>query len=335
MAILTFTSSRTTGRRYAAINCEQHAIEHFAKAIATPGGATPFDDGIDPSTASSWTVREIDLHKAKEFVLNLWRNECLLLQSYLGDLQKIQYPSLKEQLVAYVHNLRLIQQRAPLQQVRAFISSINDNHMGEMKFDASFSELEVRSRIVLLLQFIRRVMRFYKGACLTCDGMETEYVGIVAPNASERDIASDKTELWFCKTCVSYYRVARYENVLATLRQRWGRCGEHSKIMWVLATALGYTCRIVLDYTDHVWVEILIGGKWIHADPSEAVLDELLMYERGWGKKFTFLFGITESTVVDVTDRYTETKEDVIVRRQMSEADLQHVLTEVNTELQQ
>ena len=56
-----------------------------------------------------------------------------------------------------------------------------------------------------------------------------------------------------------------------------------------MLASLGYNVRYVLDFTDHVWVEVRLptaskDGRWVHADPSEGVLDNPLMYEKGWGR---------------------------------------------------
>lgn len=60
-----------------------------------------------------------------------------------------------------------------------------------------------------------------------------------------------------------------YVAVSKVLDTRRGRCGEYSVLMMRLLEALGYTCRWVVDWSDHVWVEARVGGSWVHIDPCE------------------------------------------------------------------
>lgn len=42
----------------------------------------------------------------------------------------------------------------------------------------------------------------------------------------------------------------------------------------------------------------------MHLDPCENAYDAPKMYERGWGKKLTYVIAVTSKEVVDVTPRY-------------------------------
>merc|ERR1740138_1658918 len=100
-----------------------------------------------------------------------------------------------------------------------------------------------------------------------------------------------------------------------------------------MLSSLGYEARYVLDFTDHVWIEVKLGGKegkWVHADPSEGVLDSPLMYEKGWGKELTMIFAFTPHHVEHVTAKYTTDYKATVSRRGISERDLAFTLTEVN-----
>merc|ERR1719198_1773066 len=74
-------------------------------------------------------------------------------------------------------------------------------------------------------------------------------------------------------------------------------------------------------------------GKWIHADPSEGVLDSPHMYEKGWGKELTMIFAFTPHTVYHRTQWYTADYAGTIGRRGLSDPDLAMALTEVNRRL--
>merc|ERR1712224_172593 len=74
-------------------------------------------------------------------------------------------------------------------------------------------------------------------------------------------------------------------------------------------------------------------GKWVHADPSEGILDEPLMYEKGWGKKLTMIFAFTPTYIEHVTPTYTADYEKTVWRRGVSDASLKEVLSEANQRL--
>lgn len=72
---------------------------------------------------------------------------------------------------------------------------------------------------------------------------------------------------------------------------------------------------------------------WVHADPSEGVLDSPLMYEQGWGKKLTMIFALTPWNVEHVTSRYTANYKATVARRGLMEDVLGRVLAEANQRL--
>ncbi len=65
-------------------------------------------------------------------------------------------------------------------------------------------------------------------------------------------------------------------------------------------------------------------GRWVHVDPCEGIFDAPLVYELGWKKKLSYIFGYTvpvrgkaqtlPHSAVDVTDivwKYTANFKDV------------------------
>ena len=59
-------------------------------------------------------------------------------------------------------------------------------------------------------------------------------------------------------------------------------------LLYRFLRALGHDSRWVVDWSDHVWAEIYLSGRWIHLDPCEAAVDKPLLYEE-WGKTQTYI----------------------------------------------
>lgn len=90
----------------------------------------------------------------------------------------------------------------------------------------------------------------------------------------------------------------------------YGKAFKHSNKQGFVALvrSLGYDARLVNDFEDHVWAEVYFPGlkRWVHADPSEGILDEPLTYAVGWGKKAAVVIASSARFgACDVTIRYT------------------------------
>lgn len=131
------------------------------------------------------------------------------------------------------------------------------------------------------------------------------------------------------------YQTCSDKAIYVTSTQR-GRCGEYSMLVYRMLRSIGYEkLRWVVDWADHVWVEVMLGnttdgtGRWVHCDPCEASVDDPLLYE-SWGKNQTFIVGFYNPfhngvfvdggdyhlpLVEDVTPRYTTDALDVIENR--------------------
>ena len=154
-----------------------------------------------------------------------------------------------------------------------------------------------------------------------------------------------RVEVYQCTKCHTELTFPRYNNV-ATLyhissqqlddettalpKQRTpGRCGEYANLFGLYCRALGLETRYILDYTDHVWIEVLLPviqepventvefgvvnteicshseTQWCMLDSCEGVMDEYSMYEHGWGKALNYCIAISSTCIIDVTTKYT------------------------------
>lgn len=143
--------------------------------------------------------------------------------------------------------------------------------------------------------------------------------GAGQPNAEEVEGMAGRVELYTCTNCQSEVRFPRYNNVVKLMETRNGRCGEWANCFTALCVALGHESRFVFDWTDHVWTECYITAekRWVHLDPCEAAFDTPKVYERGWGKKLTYILAFSNVEVVDVTPRYILSKVNNRMRRDL------------------
>ena len=153
---------------------------------------------------------------------------------------------------------------------------------------------------------------------------QNTFLGYIYPTSNEILGKASRTEIYCCHKCRRYTRFPRYNSVPSILNYRRGRCGEYSILLFRILRELGHEARWVVDWSDHVWVECLIGnsstpiigtsnglsglehnccqnrttGRWVHLDPCEAAVDMPLLYQ-DWGKKQTFIiaFGAHDITV--------------------------------------
>lgn len=166
---------------------------------------------------------------------------------------------------------------------------------------------------------------FDKPGCWSC-GKETKLIDVLQPSPSEAEYKASRTELFGCASCGAESRFPRYNDVGKLLETRKGRCGEWAQTFTLSARALGFRVRAVHDWTDHVWTEVYlpddVSGRWIHADSCEDIMDEPLLYEKGWGKKLNYCIATGVDVVLDVTRKYTEDFEKLKERRTLADEGL-------------
>lgn len=179
-----------------------------------------------------------------------------------------------------------------------------------------------------ILDVFKQNYPYYRDACEACGGSSTFFGEVLC--VSEADLASRarKAELRVCESCGKLVRFVRSNDVGLILRAKKGRCGEYSTVMLAVVLALGHEARLVFDTTDHVWIELMIGDRWVPADPCEAALDQPGLYE-SWGKNGSLVVAYERNRAEDVTLKYYTNRQNVdAIRREdnVSEADVQLVL---------
>mmetsp|Transcript_107182 Transcript_107182/g.218706 ORF Transcript_107182/g.218706 Transcript_107182/m.218706 type:complete len:382 (-) Transcript_107182:108-1253(-) len=253
---------------------------------------------------------------------------------------------------------------ASVKELRAALDSVfGEKFLRKHAFDPARNESEQRSHVQALLAMLKRSYAFYRQGCLAGVGGGAGACDAAAPSQLLGQIACRPTDDGVAERCVyaelrhcegvacsddkasQFFEYARFHGPLALIGTRFsrdwvmGQCEEFSRVGYALLTSLGYEARYVLDFTDHVWIEVKLpsvdggGAAWLHADPSEGVLDSPLMYERDWGKRLSMIFALTPWSIEHVTARYTRAYEDTIVRRGISEETLQSALVEANERL--
>lgn len=157
--------------------------------------------------------------------------------------------------------------------------------------------------------------------CQFCSST-TKFKGI---NHEKIDENVKYSEMYECNNCCTITEFKRYGICEQLLTARQGRCGEWANCFTLFCRALGWEARLAVDKTDHVWTEVwsVHQKRWIHCDPCETALDKPLLYEKGWGKKLSYIIAYSNEEVQDVTWRYVENNYDVLKRRTLcSENDL-------------
>jgi len=149
------------------------------------------------------------------------------------------------------------------------------------------------------------------------DDMSPDEADPHQPTPEELEGGAGRVEVYKCCHCHRSTRFARYNKPSRLLRTRTGRCGEWANCFGLICRAVGLDSRYVMDFTDHVWVEVWLAseGRYCHCDPCENALDAPLTYEHGWGKKLTYVLSVSRHGVVDTTAKYTRQLAAVVERR--------------------
>lgn len=137
---------------------------------------------------------------------------------------------------------------------------------------------------------------------------DIDSIGMAPPTEEEKRIGwTGRVELYQCKKCSNHIRFPRINNPSVLLQTRSGRCGEWANCFCLICRSLQLDARYVLDFTDHVWVEVWIPSlaRYVHIDPCENKVDTPLLYEVGWKKGLNYIFSFSKWNICDAISRYS------------------------------
>lgn len=209
----------------------------------------------------------------------------------------------------------------------------------QAKLEAEKKEMSSEDCFLLvLLKWFR--FEFFRGwammaTCEECNKQGTA-IGRDMPTQEDRRWEAFNIELYQCPNCEKIMRFPRYNHPQKLLETRTGRCGEWANAFTMFCVSMGFKTRYVLDWTDHVWTEVFSEAqqRWLHCDPCEAVCDNPLLYEAGWGKKLTYVIAFSKNQIMDVTWRYSNKHNEVLQRRKECREDwLGTTITNFNKQL--
>ena len=175
-----------------------------------------------------------------------------------------------------------------------------------------------------------------KPKCPKC-GQNDKNLSIISykekPNESELKYLAYKTEVYKCNPCQIEVRFPRCNNPIILLETKTGRCSEWSNLFGAILYTCGFKVRLINNFEDHVWNEFYNeeDQRWVHLDSCENAYDTPLVYEQGWGRVMTFILGMSDDGLVEVTPRYVKDWKIVSERRsEKMEIKLRNILEEFN-----
>lgn len=204
------------------------------------------------------------------------------------------------------------------------------------KFSATLPK-DQRSSLNDFLVWFRQEFPYYQDQCEHCEAKGCVFQGNQAPTKEEQICSSwiDTTEVSLCEKCHKQSRFPRYLAAMEITRRRRGRCSEYSLLMYRILRVCGHKSRWIVDWANHVWVEVWMDNRWVHLDPCEASIDEPLLYQ-GWDKMQTYVVAFeapsvmtvaskandkanNRFTITDVTQSYTSDTLEAINERRLAD----------------
>ncbi|WPK26672.1 hypothetical protein PUMCH_004031 [Australozyma saopauloensis] len=179
-----------------------------------------------------------------------------------------------------------------------------------------------------------------KPECPNCrsDGDNMESLGAGRPTTPGPHLIG-VIEQYRCRDCSREVSFPRMNNPVSLLETRRGRCGEWVNcFMLVLKAVLGtdLKLRYIWNYEDHVWCEYYSRAlqKWIHLDPCENSWNEPSLYCNNWGKKMSWVIGVGDDLIVDLSSKYVTSPEKCIAKSLVAdERQIKNALRRINAKL--
>jgi peptide-N4-(N-acetyl-beta-glucosaminyl)asparagine amidase len=222
----------------------------------------------------------------------------------------------------------------------------------------SYKDIEMQQKIKEIIparppgstseQYVKILLKWYKKEfftwcnkpkCPKCGQNDKNLAPLnygASPNSEEKKFLSYRTEIYLCNNCNIEVRFSRYNKTIKLLETRTGRCSEWSNLFGGILYTCGFKTRLINNFEDHVWNEFYNEEekRWVHIDSCEEAYDTPLVYEQGWGRVMTFILGMSDDGLVEVTPRYVKDWKIVNERRSPKMiTKLQNILDEVNKKI--
>ena len=222
----------------------------------------------------------------------------------------------------------------------------------------SYKDIEMQQKIKEIIparppgstseQYVKILLKWYKKEfftwcnkpkCPKCGQNDKNLAPLnygASPNSEEKKFLSYRTEIYLCNNCNIEVRFSRYNKTIKLLETRTGRCSEWSNLFGGILYTCGFKTRLINNFEDHVWNEFYNEEekRWVHIDSCEEAYDTPLVYEQGWGRVMTFILGMSDDGLVEVTPRYVKDWKIINERRSPKMiTKLQNILDEVNKKI--
>lgn len=281
------------GRASNAANAEA-AASHSDATVANVGVGDDADVG-----EVEVTERHVDLSvtQVKVEMSGMWEQGRLALKnkSLRGVLDPS--PSMRKELASNMRRRRDLDENEEMRGeklIEWLRGEYGNEQSRHVAYDASRNMTLTSQSLLPLLNWFRERYPYYRQRCMTCSSDETVELGTM--RACGEEGGASRVEYFFCPSCEKHTKFVRYNGLAKIIEDGRGRCGEYAALWYAVMQALGYESRWVVDWTDHVWVEINVGGEWAHMDPCEAAFHDKKMYA-GWGKKHTYIVAFDRNGV--------------------------------------
>lgn len=273
------------------------------------------------------TGRHVDLstHHVKVEMAQLWHSGRLAVKNKSLKNVLDPSPSLRKEVTSYMRRRRELDEEEEMRGDKLLEwlkNAYGEDKTPSLIYDGARNVSETSMVLKPLLEWFRERYPYYHQKCTSCGCDETAVLGTMRAGPSVGGKAG-RVEYFYCAACEKHTVFARYNSLSHIVEEGRGRCGEYAAVWYAIMQSLGYQSRWVVDWTDHVWVEINVQGDWVHMDPCEAAFADKMMYA-GWGKKHTFVVAFDKNQgAQDVTSDYCDDVEAAQSRRSISQEEFE------------